>query len=604
MPPTAKLYWFSASHPAQAVRRMLDRKGLDYTLVGVVPGMQRIQLRLAGFRHGTVPALKLAGRRVQGTRRIARALEQVRPEPPLFPADAVARARHDEIERWGDEVLQMVPRRIMRWGTVHDSELRRWIGGQSGVPALGVAARLSVVPAWYYARVVSADEATVRRSLEELPADARLRGRAARRGHAERRVADRRDVPGAVQRALARGLRRPARPRRATPVRRRRAAAVPRLSRRGAALSARRLAHRFGARRGRAGNTAMSRVVAVILVAVFALPATAAAHHKAPRWKPVPTGSDQQYRGLDAVDKRIAWVGGSAGEVLRTTDGGSTWKDVSPPDSAGLLFRDVEARERAARERAVDRRRRRPRGSTRRPTAAATGGLAFVNDDPAAFYDCMDFFDGGRRGLALSDPVDGKFRIAATDDCGRSWHVLPTAGMPPAVDGEFAFAASGTCLVTSGARRLVRQRRRRRARVPLARRRPHLEGRPPRRSPPAEAGGVFSLAFRNPREGVMVGGDFTAPDNGVDASGFTRDGGAIWRPGGDLSGYRSGVDWVSGSRATLIAVGPTGSDVSYDGGAPLDARSTPPLRRRRLRAAAPAGRAARPARSRCSTSPS
>ena len=63
----------------------------------------------------------------------------------------------------------------------------------------------------------------------------------------------------------------------------------------------------------------------------------------------------------------------------------------------------------------------------------------------------------------------------------------------------------------------------------------------------------------------MVGGDFTAPDNGADASGFTRDGGRTWRPGGDLAGYRSGVDWVSGARATLIAVGPTGSDVSYDG---------------------------------------
>jgi glutathione S-transferase len=166
---TTKLYWFSASHPSQAVRRMLDRKAIDYTLVGVVPGMQRIQLRLAGFRHGTVPALKLDGRRVQGTRRIARALEQVRPEPPLFPADAATRARHDEIERWGDEVLQMVPRRIMRWGTVHHPELRRWIGAQSGVPAPGVVARLSVVAAWYYARVVSADEATVRRALEELP---------------------------------------------------------------------------------------------------------------------------------------------------------------------------------------------------------------------------------------------------------------------------------------------------------------------------------------------------------------------------------------------------------------------------------------------------
>src|SRR5436190_17118625 len=84
---------------------------------------------------------------------------------------------------------------------------------------------------------------------------------------------------------------------------------------------------------------------AFIVLLALALPATAAAHHRPPRWKPVPTGSDQQYRGLDAVSARVAWVGGSAGEVLRTTDGGRSWKDVSPAGSAGLLFRDVEARD-------------------------------------------------------------------------------------------------------------------------------------------------------------------------------------------------------------------------------------------------------------------
>ena len=142
----------------------------------------------------------------------------------------------------------------------------------------------------------------------------------------------------------------------------------------------------------------------------------------------------------------------------------------------------------------------------------------------------MDFFAGGKRGLALSDPVGGKFRIAATDDWGRSWHVLPNDGMPPAVDGEFAFAASGTCLVTSGGRDAWFASGGGAARV--------FHSRDGGRSwtataapiPAAEAGGVFSLAFRNPREGVMVGGDFTAPENGVDASGFTRDGGASWRP--------------------------------------------------------------------------
>ena len=307
----------------------------------------------------------------------------------------------------------------------------------------------------------------------------------------------------------------------------------------------------------------MRRTIVLIIALVCALPASAAAHGKALRWTPVPTGSDQQYRGLDAVSRRVAWVGGSAGEVLRTTDGGERWQDVSPPDSEGLAFRDVEAQDdRRASVLAIG------EGDASRIYTTRDGGrhwtLAFVNDDPAAFYDCMDFYAGGRVGLALSDPVGGKFRIAATSDSGRSWHVLPNHGMPAAVKGEFAFAASGTCLVTSGrdawfasgggASRVFHSRDGgltwKVTDAPI---------------PAAEAGGVFSLAFRNPWQGVMVGGDFTVPDNGVDASGFTRDGGRTWRGGGDLTGYRSGVDWVYGSRATLIAVGPTGSDVSYDG---------------------------------------
>ena len=176
----------------------------------------------------------------------------------------------------------------------------------------------------------------------------------------------------------------------------------------------------------------------------------------------------------------------------------------------------------------------------------------------------MDFFDGGRRGLALSDPVDGKFRIAATFDWGRSWHVLPDRGMPPAVADEFAFAASGTCLVTSGDRDAWFGSGGGASRVFHSRDGGFSWKVTAAPIPAVAAGGVFSLAFRNPFEGVMVGGDFTAPDNGVDASGFTRDG-RNWRGGGDLPGYRSGVDWVDGSHATLIAVGPTGSDVSYDG---------------------------------------
>jgi photosystem II stability/assembly factor-like uncharacterized protein len=304
-----------------------------------------------------------------------------------------------------------------------------------------------------------------------------------------------------------------------------------------------------------------------VLTLLFALgPAVAAQahghHQRAPRWIPLSTGSTQQFRGLDGVSSREAWVGGSEGAVLKTTDGGRSWQDVSPDAEKPLLFRDVEVTGgRRASVLSIG------EGTDSRIYTTHDGGsswrLAFQNDDPAAFYDCMDFYPGGRRGLAVSDPVDGKFRILATGDGGDSWHVLPSDGMPPAVDGEFGFAASGTCLVINGhdawfasgggAARVFHSRDGGRTwtvtDAPI---------------PAADAGGVFSLAFRNSREGAMVGGDFTAPDNGTRASGFTRDG-DHWRQGGDLSGYRSGVDWVYGERSTLIAVGPNGSDASFDG---------------------------------------
>ncbi len=167
---TAKLYWFGLSHPAQAARKALELKGIEFESVNVMPGMQRIHLRLAGFRDGTVPALKLDGRRVQGSLRITRALDQLAPDPPLFPSDPAARARVEEAEAWGERELQPVPRRIIRWGIVHDMGLRRWLAEQSKLPAPAFAARISGPAARYYAHVAGADEAAVRRDLAALPA--------------------------------------------------------------------------------------------------------------------------------------------------------------------------------------------------------------------------------------------------------------------------------------------------------------------------------------------------------------------------------------------------------------------------------------------------
>jgi glutathione S-transferase len=164
------LYYMSISHPSQVARKMLELKGVEYERVDVVPFNQRVQLRLAGFRGGTVPALRLDGLRIQGSRRIARALEERWPEPPLYPSDPALRARVEEAERWGEEQLQPVPRRLFRFGIAHNRELQRSIAQTRRVPAPVIRAGAA-----YFARTVEADgrratEAGVRADVEALPA--------------------------------------------------------------------------------------------------------------------------------------------------------------------------------------------------------------------------------------------------------------------------------------------------------------------------------------------------------------------------------------------------------------------------------------------------
>ncbi|TCN40247.1 photosystem II stability/assembly factor-like uncharacterized protein [Kribbella orskensis] len=285
------------------------------------------------------------------------------------------------------------------------------------------------------------------------------------------------------------------------------------------------------------------------------------------QWDLKPTGSASQFRGLAAVSADVAWVAGSAGQVLRTTDGGKTWQNVSPAGQT-LLFRDVEAFDaKRAVILAIG------PGEDSRIFRTSDGGKtwaeSFRNTDPNAFYDCLDFNDQ-RHGLALSDPVDGKFRIAETSDGGQSWQVQSTKGMPAALPGEFAFAASGTCLVagpgrtawfaTGGGDRPRVFRTSDGGRNWKVTDSPMASG---------AAAGIFSLAFRGPLLGVAVGGDFEKPTEAVKAASVTNDGGRSWKlvPADKApKGYRSGSAFVPRTLATVIAVGPSGSDVSYDGG--------------------------------------
>jgi glutathione S-transferase len=115
-----RLYSIPGSHPSTSGRLMLEHKGVDYRRTDLVSPLHRPLLRAFGFPGITVPALKHDGERVQGTRPIARFLDELRPDPPLFPADPDARRAVEEAERWGDEVLQAPVRRLTWWAMKRD----------------------------------------------------------------------------------------------------------------------------------------------------------------------------------------------------------------------------------------------------------------------------------------------------------------------------------------------------------------------------------------------------------------------------------------------------------------------------------------------------
>lgn len=131
---------------------MLEHKGIDYETVDVSPGMQAVQVRLAGFRGGTVPALRIDGRRVVGSVAISRALEELRPDPPLFPRDPERRRAVEEAEAWGERVLQPIPRRLVRWAVRNDRSARVEFARLVGNPRPELAARAIGPVAAFYAR--------------------------------------------------------------------------------------------------------------------------------------------------------------------------------------------------------------------------------------------------------------------------------------------------------------------------------------------------------------------------------------------------------------------------------------------------------------------
>lgn len=165
-----RLYVIPASHPSICSELMLKHKGVAYKRRDLIPVVSKLVVRGLGFPRNTVPAIKLDGRKVQGSREIARELERLRPEPSLFPTDPEKRAAVEEAERFGDERLQHPVRQILWWSIKKDrSSLRSYSeGARLGVP-VGLAVKTGAPIVALSARFNEATDENTRRALAELP---------------------------------------------------------------------------------------------------------------------------------------------------------------------------------------------------------------------------------------------------------------------------------------------------------------------------------------------------------------------------------------------------------------------------------------------------
>jgi glutathione S-transferase len=167
----ARLYVIPGSHPSMAARLMLETKGIAYKRTDLMPVVSKAVLRGLGFPRNTVPAIKLDGRRIQGTGEIARELDRILPEPPLLPTDPERRAAVEEAERFGDQDLQPAVRAILWWALRRDkAPLRSYSEGASlGIP-IGLALKTAGPVVAASARFNAATDENVRRGLAALPA--------------------------------------------------------------------------------------------------------------------------------------------------------------------------------------------------------------------------------------------------------------------------------------------------------------------------------------------------------------------------------------------------------------------------------------------------
>lgn len=278
-------------------------------------------------------------------------------------------------------------------------------------------------------------------------------------------------------------------------------------------------------------------------------------------WKnttPVVTAS---FRGLSVVDNKVAWVGGSKGWIGKTNDGGENWAMTQVKGKETLDFRSVYA---FSAKTAVVANAGSPACILRTTDGGKSWKEVYKNADTAVFLDGIAFWND-TDGVVYGDPINGRLMLLYTNDAGKTWRPEAPKKCPPVAQGEASFAASGTTIrcyangkiviATGGAQsRLLTGSRGGKWTIIAP---PILQG--------ESSMGIFSVAFGDEYNGIIVGGDYKQEALAKRHVFYTADGGRTWQaPAQATGGYRECVEYTEGN--TAVAAGPTGIDITYDGG--------------------------------------